>query len=80
LLHFFADTGQKKTLDKKDGRRMSFQKPKGTLEYTVSYLLWEKQFIFEMVLIKVFSGCTTKKAKIANCFTLKTSTSSWTFI
>ncbi|GAB1299333.1 Oxidation resistance protein 1 [Apodemus speciosus] len=31
------DTGQKKTLDKKDGRRMSFQKPKGTIEYTVSY-------------------------------------------
>ncbi|XP_034867629.1 oxidation resistance protein 1 isoform X7 [Mirounga leonina] len=30
-----ADTGQKKTLDKKDGRRMSFQKPKGTIEYTV---------------------------------------------
>ncbi|XP_044101034.1 oxidation resistance protein 1 isoform X5 [Neovison vison] len=29
------DTGQKKTLDKKDGRRMSFQKPKGTVEYTV---------------------------------------------
>nr|XP_044998631.1 oxidation resistance protein 1 isoform X2 [Jaculus jaculus] len=29
------DTGQKKSLDKKDGRRMSFQKPKGTLEYTV---------------------------------------------
>ncbi|XP_004370755.1 oxidation resistance protein 1 isoform X2 [Trichechus manatus latirostris] len=29
------DTGQKKTLDKKDGRRMSFQKPKGTMEYTV---------------------------------------------
>ncbi|XP_026987395.1 oxidation resistance protein 1 isoform X2 [Sagmatias obliquidens] len=29
------DTGQKKTLDKKDGRRMSFQKPKGTTEYTV---------------------------------------------
>nr|XP_045373218.1 oxidation resistance protein 1 isoform X4 [Camelus bactrianus] len=28
-------TGQKKTLDKKDGRRMSFQKPKGTIEYTV---------------------------------------------
>ncbi|XP_059021783.1 oxidation resistance protein 1 isoform X10 [Mustela lutreola] len=28
------DTGQKKTLDKKDGRRMSFQKPKGTVEYT----------------------------------------------
>uniref|UniRef100_A0A8C2M841 Oxidation resistance protein 1 n=1 Tax=Cricetulus griseus TaxID=10029 RepID=A0A8C2M841_CRIGR len=32
---FFLDTGQKKTLDKKDGRRMSFQKPKGTMEYTV---------------------------------------------
>ncbi|XP_040210778.1 oxidation resistance protein 1 isoform X1 [Rana temporaria] len=30
-----ADTGQKKTLEKKDGRRMSFQKPKGTMEYTV---------------------------------------------
>ncbi|KAM9626306.1 oxidation resistance protein 1 isoform 2-T2 [Trichechus inunguis] len=29
------DTGQKKILDKKDGRRMSFQKPKGTMEYTV---------------------------------------------
>ncbi|XP_072269340.1 oxidation resistance protein 1 [Pyxicephalus adspersus] len=31
------DTGQKKTLEKKDGRRMSFQKPKGTMEYTVSF-------------------------------------------
>ncbi|XP_075438601.1 oxidation resistance protein 1 isoform X6 [Ascaphus truei] len=30
-----SDTGQKKTLEKKDGRRMSFQKPKGTTEYTV---------------------------------------------
>ncbi|XP_053571254.1 oxidation resistance protein 1 isoform X2 [Bombina bombina] len=30
-----SDTGQKKTLEKKDGRRMSFQKPKGTMEYTV---------------------------------------------
>ncbi|XP_074997388.1 oxidation resistance protein 1 isoform X6 [Calonectris borealis] len=29
-----ADTGQKKTPDKKDGRRMSFQKPKGTIEYS----------------------------------------------
>uniref|UniRef100_A0A8C4JE50 Oxidation resistance protein 1 n=1 Tax=Dromaius novaehollandiae TaxID=8790 RepID=A0A8C4JE50_DRONO len=29
------DTGQKKTPDKKDGRRMSFQKPKGTIEYPV---------------------------------------------
>ncbi|KAJ7405152.1 Oxidation resistance protein 1 [Willisornis vidua] len=29
------DTGQKKTPDKKDGRRMSFQKPRGTLEYSV---------------------------------------------
>ncbi|KAM4027991.1 oxidation resistance protein 1 isoform 2-T2 [Anomaloglossus baeobatrachus] len=32
---YTIDTGQKKTLDKKDGRRMSFQKPKGTMEYTV---------------------------------------------
>ncbi|XP_076869187.1 oxidation resistance protein 1a isoform X2 [Brachyhypopomus gauderio] len=35
-----ADTGQKKTPDKKtpdkkDGRRMSFQRPKGTVEYSV---------------------------------------------
>ncbi|XP_073446278.1 oxidation resistance protein 1 isoform X3 [Dendrobates tinctorius] len=30
-----SDTGQKKTLEKKDGRRMSFQRPKGTMEYTV---------------------------------------------
>ncbi|KAM3839065.1 oxidation resistance protein 1 isoform 2-T2 [Vipera latastei] len=29
------DTGQKKTIDKKDGRHMSFQKPKGTIEYIV---------------------------------------------
>uniref|UniRef100_A0A2D4LUE1 Oxidation resistance protein 1 n=1 Tax=Micrurus spixii TaxID=129469 RepID=A0A2D4LUE1_9SAUR len=29
------DTGQKKAIDKKDGRRMSFQKPKGTIEYIV---------------------------------------------
>uniref|UniRef100_A0A8C4JGT2 Oxidation resistance protein 1 n=1 Tax=Dromaius novaehollandiae TaxID=8790 RepID=A0A8C4JGT2_DRONO len=30
-----SNTGQKKTPDKKDGRRMSFQKPKGTIEYPV---------------------------------------------
>ncbi|XP_059194591.1 oxidation resistance protein 1a isoform X3 [Centropristis striata] len=30
-----ADTGQKKTPEKKDGRRMSFQKPKGTIKYSV---------------------------------------------
>ncbi|XP_064203946.1 oxidation resistance protein 1-like isoform X2 [Anguilla rostrata] len=30
-----TDTGQKKTLEKKDGRRMSFQRPKGTVEYSV---------------------------------------------
>uniref|UniRef100_A0A286XG69 Oxidation resistance protein 1 n=1 Tax=Cavia porcellus TaxID=10141 RepID=A0A286XG69_CAVPO len=36
LQRFYTiDTGQKKNLDKKDGRRMSFQKPKGTIEYTV---------------------------------------------
>ncbi|XP_036064788.1 oxidation resistance protein 1 isoform X2 [Onychomys torridus] len=36
LKRFYTiDTGQKKTLEKKDGRRMSFQKPKGTIEYTV---------------------------------------------
>ncbi|XP_072459391.1 oxidation resistance protein 1 isoform X5 [Notamacropus eugenii] len=39
LKRFYTiDTGQKKTLDKKDGRRMSFQKPKGTIEYTVLYV------------------------------------------
>ncbi|XP_077127178.1 oxidation resistance protein 1 isoform X1 [Ranitomeya variabilis] len=32
---YTIDTGQKKTLEKKDGRRMSFQRPKGTMEYTV---------------------------------------------
>ncbi|XP_062321125.1 oxidation resistance protein 1a isoform X1 [Osmerus eperlanus] len=30
-----TDTGQKKTPERKDGRRMSFQRPKGTIEYTV---------------------------------------------
>ncbi|MEE6509437.1 hypothetical protein FKM82_026017 [Ascaphus truei] len=35
---FPSDTGQKKTLEKKDGRRMSFQKPKGTTEYTLFYV------------------------------------------
>ncbi|XP_054670163.1 oxidation resistance protein 1 isoform X3 [Grus americana] len=33
--YYTIDTGQKKTPDKKDGRRMSFQKPKGTIEYSV---------------------------------------------
>ncbi|XP_021245006.1 oxidation resistance protein 1 isoform X6 [Numida meleagris] len=33
--YYTIDTGQKKTADKKDGRRMSFQKPKGTIEYSV---------------------------------------------
>uniref|UniRef100_A0A6Q2Y6X5 Oxidation resistance protein 1 n=1 Tax=Esox lucius TaxID=8010 RepID=A0A6Q2Y6X5_ESOLU len=33
---YTIDTGQKKTQEKKDGsRRMSFQKPKGTIEYAV---------------------------------------------
>ncbi|XP_061573885.1 oxidation resistance protein 1a [Cololabis saira] len=33
---YTIDTGQKKTPEKKDGRRMSFQRPKGTIEYSVS--------------------------------------------
>uniref|UniRef100_A0A8C4FC06 Oxidation resistance protein 1 n=1 Tax=Dicentrarchus labrax TaxID=13489 RepID=A0A8C4FC06_DICLA len=33
--HSKTDTGQKKTPEKKDGRRMSFQRPKGTIEYSV---------------------------------------------
>ncbi|XP_065442092.1 oxidation resistance protein 1 isoform X6 [Chrysemys picta bellii] len=33
--YYTIDSGQKKNPDKKDGRRMSFQKPKGTIEYTV---------------------------------------------
>ncbi|KAM9164148.1 oxidation resistance protein 1 isoform 3-T3 [Pangshura tecta] len=33
--YYTIDTGQKKNPDRKDGRRMSFQKPKGTIEYTV---------------------------------------------
>ncbi|XP_030301813.1 oxidation resistance protein 1 isoform X4 [Calypte anna] len=32
--YYTIDAGQKKTPDKKDGRRMSFQKPKGSLEYS----------------------------------------------
>nr|XP_046255673.1 oxidation resistance protein 1a isoform X2 [Scatophagus argus] len=32
---YTIDTGQKKTPEKKDGRRMSFQRPKGTTEYSV---------------------------------------------
>ncbi|XP_004642302.2 oxidation resistance protein 1 isoform X2 [Octodon degus] len=36
LQRFYTiDTGQKKCSEKKDGRRMSFQKPKGAVEYTV---------------------------------------------
>nr|XP_046255674.1 oxidation resistance protein 1a isoform X3 [Scatophagus argus] len=34
-VHSQPDTGQKKTPEKKDGRRMSFQRPKGTTEYSV---------------------------------------------
>ncbi|KAI1901929.1 hypothetical protein AGOR_G00039480 [Albula goreensis] len=33
--YYTIDTGQKKTPEKKDGRRMSFQRPKGTMEYSV---------------------------------------------
>ncbi|XP_056338959.1 oxidation resistance protein 1 isoform X4 [Oenanthe melanoleuca] len=33
--YYTIDAGQKKTPDKKDGRRMSFQRPRGTLEYSV---------------------------------------------
>ncbi|XP_078543014.1 oxidation resistance protein 1 isoform X3 [Lissotriton helveticus] len=33
--YYTIDTGQKRAPDKKDGRRMSFQRPKGTIEYTV---------------------------------------------
>ncbi|XP_067837644.1 oxidation resistance protein 1a isoform X2 [Heptranchias perlo] len=33
--YYTIDTGQKKPQEKKDARRMSFQKPKGTTEYTV---------------------------------------------
>lgn len=36
LPRLLSDTGQKKTPEKKDGRRMSFQRPKGTIEYSVS--------------------------------------------
>ena len=36
LPRLLSDTGQKKTPEKKDGRRMSFQRPKGTIEYAVS--------------------------------------------
>ncbi|XP_071061918.1 oxidation resistance protein 1a isoform X2 [Pseudochaenichthys georgianus] len=32
---YTIDTGQKKTPEKKDGRRMSFQRPKGSIEYSV---------------------------------------------
>ncbi|XP_034467805.1 LOW QUALITY PROTEIN: oxidation resistance protein 1a [Hippoglossus hippoglossus] len=32
---YTIDTGQKKTPEKKDGRRMSFQRPQGTIEYSV---------------------------------------------
>uniref|UniRef100_A0A671VFP0 Oxidation resistance protein 1 n=1 Tax=Sparus aurata TaxID=8175 RepID=A0A671VFP0_SPAAU len=35
LPRLLSDTGQKKTPEKKDGRRMSFQRPKGTIEYSV---------------------------------------------
>uniref|UniRef100_A0A8C7XY21 Oxidation resistance 1b n=1 Tax=Oryzias sinensis TaxID=183150 RepID=A0A8C7XY21_9TELE len=35
---YTIDTGQKKTPEKKDGRRMSFQRPKGTIEYSVLYV------------------------------------------
>ncbi|XP_078789999.1 oxidation resistance protein 1a isoform X13 [Oryzias latipes] len=37
-LRAHTDTGQKKTPEKKDGRRMSFQRPKGTIEYSVLYV------------------------------------------
>ncbi|KAK1895185.1 Oxidation resistance protein 1 [Dissostichus eleginoides] len=38
-------TGQKKTPEKKDGRRMSFQRPKGSIEYSVSTAQATKLFL-----------------------------------
>uniref|UniRef100_A0A1A7Y1U1 Oxidation resistance protein 1 n=1 Tax=Iconisemion striatum TaxID=60296 RepID=A0A1A7Y1U1_9TELE len=35
LPRLLSDTGQKKSPEKKDGRRLSFQRPKGTTEYSV---------------------------------------------
>lgn len=53
LPQFFSDTGQKKTPDKKDGRRMSFQKPKGTIEYSVSYCFIVRMSLHSKHRIKV---------------------------
>ncbi|XP_063027109.1 oxidation resistance protein 1 isoform X7 [Melospiza melodia melodia] len=41
--YYTIDAGQKKTPDKKDGRRMSFQKPRGTLEYSDSDGVQQKE-------------------------------------
>lgn len=53
LPQFFSDTGQKKTPDKKDGRRMSFQKPKGTIEYSVSYCFIVRMSLHSKYRLKV---------------------------
>ncbi|GAA6103546.1 oxidation resistance protein 1 isoform X5 [Tachysurus ichikawai] len=45
LPRLLSDTGQKKTPDKKDGRRMSFQRPKGTIEYSLQTGFFPKPYI-----------------------------------
>lgn len=56
LPRLLSDTGQKKTPDKKDGRRMSFQRPKGTIEYSVSESLIPFCCVV-CVYVHVFASC-----------------------
>lgn len=67
LPQFFSDAGQKKTPDKKDGRRMSFQKPRGTLEYSVSYCFIVRMSLQSKCRLK---SCVTKYKQNYNVYCL----------
>lgn len=67
LPQFFSDAGQKKTPDKKDGRRMSFQKPRGTLEYSVSYCIIVRMLLQNRCRLK---SCIAKYKQNCNVYCL----------
>lgn len=68
LPRLLSDTGQKKTPEKKDGRRMSFQRPKGTIEYSVSNIPATLLF-FVLMTLCVFcaSLCSAASASVCAC-------------
>lgn len=68
LPRLLSDTGQKKTPEKKDGRRMSFQRPKGTVEYSVSNAQATLRSLCSCFLVFLVLLCSVAAAAAASGF------------